>query len=60
MVQDLAEVEVEGSNLYIWEVIWGMGRKRYPSGNKSISQGKRRIIIFKSALGRDMDLFPGG
>lgn len=54
------EVEVEGSNLYIWEVIWGMGRKRYPSGNKSISQQKRRSIIFKVPWVGDMDLFPGG
>lgn len=48
MVQDLAEVEVEGSNLYIWEVIWGTGKGKgtlqgispYPRGKGESSFSK--------------------
>ena len=53
MVQDLAGKLKLKVQICIFGKLFGvLGRENYPSGNKSISQGKRNIIIFKSAVGR--------
>lgn len=53
-MQDLAgKLKLKVQICIFGKLLGVLGREKVtPSGNKSISQNKRRIIIFKSALGR--------
>ena len=57
-VQDLAEVEVEGSNLYIWEVIWGTGKGKLPFREQVHIPEQKENHHFQKCLGSGYGLVP--